>query len=110
MNQLQLWMLKRFHDAIPSIEIAKVKAKYSYPWWASSEDLEVFWEQANEPVKIVTTSKYLQSAKAGMGREVFEEELENPQGLLEELAERIGAQTISTLKSKMFNQKKTLKL
>ena len=80
---------------------AKAKAAYSYPWWASNEAIEIFWGQANEPVQIVLLSEYLQSAKAAMGREVIEKELTEPQVLLEELAERVGATTIEKLKSKI---------
>jgi hypothetical protein len=80
---------------------AQVKAGYSYPWWASSETIEIFWGQANEPVQIVPLPKYLQSAKAAMGREVFEQELSEPQTLLEELAERVGTTTIEKLKAKI---------
>jgi len=81
--------------------VAQAKAAYSYPWWASNEAIEVFWGQANEPVQIVTPPKYLQSAKAAMGREVFEQELTEPQALLDELAERVGASIIEKLKAKL---------
>jgi len=80
---------------------AQTKAKYSYPWWASNEANEIFWGQANEPVQIVPLPKYLQSAKAAMGREVFEQELSEPQALLDELLERIGVATVEKLKAKI---------
>jgi integrase len=80
---------------------AQVKAAYSYPWWASSEVVEIFWGQANEPVQIVPQAKYLESAKRAMGREVFEQELAEPQALLEELAARVGVKTIEKLKAKI---------
>jgi integrase len=80
---------------------AQTKAKYRYPWWASNEAIEIFWGQANEPVQIVPSSKYLQSAKAAMGREVFEQELSEPQALLDELLERVGASTMEKLKAKI---------
>jgi integrase len=83
---------------------AQAKAAYVYPWWAASEAIEVFWGQANEPVQIVPSSKYLQSAKTAMGREVFEQELNEPQTLLEELAERVGASVIEKLKSKISSR------
>ena len=82
---------------------AQAKAKYSYPWWASINPIEVFWGQANEPVQIVPPAKYLQSAKEAMGREVFEQELAEPQALVDELAERVGATTIEKLKAKMLS-------
>lgn len=81
---------------------AKAKAAYSYPWWASNQALEMFWGQANEPVLIVPMAKYLESAKVAMGREVFEQELTEPQVLLEELAERVGAEMIEKLKAKIL--------
>jgi integrase len=80
---------------------AQAKAAYSYPWWASSEAIEIFLGQANEPVQIVALQKYIQSAKTAMGREVFEQELTEPQALLEELQERVGVATIEKLKVKI---------
>ena len=86
---------------------AQAKAAYSYPWWASNEAIEIFWGQANEPVQIVPLPKYLQSAKVAMGREVFEQELAEPQVLLEEFQVRVGIATVEKLKLKIFiNQKK----
>ena len=85
---------------------AQAKAAYSYPWWASSNPIEVFWGQANEPVQIVPSPKYLQSAKAAMGREVFEQELAEPQVLLDELLERVGVATIEKLKVKISTSQK----
>ena len=82
---------------------AQAKAAYSYPWWASTNLIEVFWGQANEPVQIVPPAKYLQSAKVAMGREVFEQELVEPQSLVDELAERVGASTVEKLKAKMLS-------
>src|SRR5208282_4808983 len=38
--------------------VAKAKAKYSYPWWASENPIEVFWGQVNEAVQIVPVEKY----------------------------------------------------
>ena len=80
---------------------AQAKAAYSYPWWASNEATEVFWGQANESVQIVPLPKYLQNAKAAMGREVFEQELSEPQVLLEEFAARVGTETIEKLRAKI---------
>jgi integrase len=84
---------------------AQAKAAYSYPWWASNEAMEVFWGQSNEPVQIVPLPKYLQNAKAAMGREVFEQELAEPRVLLEEFAARAGEQIIEKLKAKIFPPK-----
>lgn len=81
--------------------IAQAKAAYSYPWWASNDPIEVFWGQANEPVQIVSLPEYLQSAKAAMGREVFEKELKEPKALLEELMARVGVETIEKVKAKI---------
>lgn len=81
--------------------VAQVKAAYSYPWWATSEAIEMFWGQANEPVQILPKSKYLQSAKIAMGREVFEQELAEPQVMLEEFVVRVGSETIKKLRAKI---------
>ena len=88
-------------NSVDKKSVAQVKAKYSYPWWASSNPSEVFWGQANEPVQIVPSLKYLESARAAMGREVFEQELSEPQALLDELLERVGTPSIEKLKSKI---------
>ena len=85
---------------------AQAKAAYSYPWWASNEAIEIFWGQANESVQIVPLPKYLQSAKAAMGREVFEQELAEPQALLDELQERVGVATVEKLKAKLSASQK----
>ena len=86
---------------------AQAKAAYSYPWWASNEAGEIFLGQANEPVQIVPLAKFLESAEQAMGRKVFEQELAEPQALLEEFQERVGIETVEKLKSKIFiNQKK----
>ncbi|MGH7977491.1 MAG: site-specific integrase, partial [Limisphaerales bacterium] len=85
---------------------AQAKAAYSYPWWASSKAIEVFWGQANEPVQIVPPSKYLELAKTAMGREVFEQELAEPQALLDEFQERVGVATIEKLKAKISASQK----
>jgi integrase len=82
--------------------VPHAKAKYSYPWWASSNPLEIFWGQANEPIQIVPMPKYLESAKAAMEREVFEQELAEPQTLLEELAARVSPSAIEKLKTKIL--------
>jgi integrase len=85
---------------------AQAKAAYSFPWWASNEPTEIFWGQANEPVQIVPPAKYLASAKQAMGREVLEQELSEPQALLEEFQERVGIATREKLKSKIFASQK----
>jgi hypothetical protein len=51
----------------------------------------------------VLSPKFLESAKQAMGREVFEQELTEPQVLLDELAERVGVSTIEKLKAKMLS-------
>jgi integrase len=85
---------------------AQVKATYSYPWWASSNPVEVFWGQANESVQILPAAKFLESAKQAMGREVFELELAEPQTLLDELVERIGTATVERLRLKISASQK----
>ena len=41
-----------------------------------------------------------------MGREVFEQELAEPQALLDELLERVGVATIEKLKAKISGNQK----
>lgn len=84
-----------------NISAAQVKAKYSYPWWASTEAMEIFWGQANESVQIVKRAKFLESANKAMGRVVFETELAEPILLLEEFKERVGLAKINELKAKL---------
>jgi integrase len=80
---------------------AQAKATYSYPWWASKEAIEIFWGQANDPVQIVTQAKYLEAVKQAMGREVFEQELAEPQALIEEFQERVGPAIVEQLKKRL---------
>jgi integrase len=81
--------------------IAKAKAKYKFPWWASANPLEVFWGQVNEGVRIVPFEKYLEAAKAAMEREVFSHELSDPQALIDEFVERVPAKTLHELSAKI---------
>ena len=60
--------------------VAKAKAKYSYPWWASENPAELFWGQVNEAVQIVPMEKYIATAAQAMGREVIKSELSDPKG------------------------------
>jgi integrase len=84
--------------------IAKAKAKYKYPWWASRNSLEVFWGQINEDVQIVPSEKYLEAAKTAMEREVFPHEFEDPQSLRDEFVERMSAETLGQLVAKIPQQ------
>jgi integrase len=81
--------------------VAKAKAKYKYPWWASNDPVEIFWGQVNEQVRILPFEKYLEATKAAMDREVFPGELSEPQALIEEFAERIPAETLRRLSSQI---------
>jgi integrase len=81
--------------------IAKAKANYKYPWWASNDSLEVFWGQVNEEVRILTFEKYHEAAKAAMDRDVFPTELNDPRSLIEEFAERITPATLAKLSAKV---------
>ena len=97
---------KPANDMASTKSAAQAKAAYSYPWWASNDAVEIFWGQANEPVQILALAKYLESVKQAMGREVFEQELAEPQTLVEEFQERVGIATVEKLKSKIvINQK-----
>lgn len=80
---------------------AKAKAKYKFPWWASTNPLELFWGQVNEPVRIVPFEKYHECATAAMGREVFAQELGDPDALRDEFVERTGKKVLAELSAKI---------
>lgn len=81
--------------------VAKAKAQYRYPWWASENYHEVFWGQLNEAVQIVPKEKLLEAAKQAMAREVFESELTDPQSLIEEFKERISPSMLDAIVAKI---------
>lgn len=81
--------------------IAQAKTKYSYPWWASKNPLEVFWGQLNEKVQIVPLARFLDYAKQAMRREVFSEELSDLQSLREEFIARITEATFGELNARI---------
>ena len=81
--------------------IAKAKAKYKYPWWASNNALEIFWGQVNEDVRIVPFEKYHEAAKAAMDREVFAHEFAEAQALRDEFIERTDKNTLEQLMAKV---------
>jgi integrase len=85
--------------------IAKVKAKYGYPWWASENPLEVFWGQLNEETLIVPVEKLLEMAGQTMGREVFKQELADRQALMDELTERVPEATLREAVAKIAARK-----
>jgi len=88
-------------DGLGKKAIAQAKAKYTYPWWASKNALEVLWGQLNEAVQIVPLDKFLACAKEAMNREVFLDELADRQSLKEEFSERIPKATLVELTSKI---------
>ena len=81
--------------------VAKAKTKYSYPWWASENPVEVFWGQLNEAVPIVPVEKLVAAAAQAMGREVFKNELSDPQGLIAEFLERTSPSNSQALFAKI---------
>jgi integrase len=81
--------------------IAKAKAHYKYPWWASNDPMEIFWGQVNEPFQIVPLKKYHDAARVAMDREVFQTEFDDPQGLIDEFAEIVPAETLERLSVKL---------
>jgi hypothetical protein len=85
--------------------IAKAKTKYSYPWWASENLLEVFWGQLNEEVFIVPMETLLGAAKQAMGRQVLKQEFSDRQALRDELLERTPEATIREITARMPAQK-----
>jgi len=90
-----------FENAEQKNAAAQAKAKYSYPWWASKNPLEVFWGQLNEDVQIVPLAKCHDCAKQAMNREVFAEEFADRQSLIEELIARIPKTTLAEIKAKL---------
>lgn len=82
--------------------VAKTKAKYSYPWWASEDPAEVIWGQVNEAVQIVPMEKYIAASAKAMGREVFKSELSEPQALVAEFLERVSSATPQALIAKIM--------
>lgn len=90
--------------------IAEAKAKYSYPWWASKNSLEVFWGQLNEPVQIVPLEKFHKCAKQAMSREVFADELAEREALREEFIARIPKATHVELTGKIYPRETDAKL
>ncbi|MGH7950401.1 MAG: tyrosine-type recombinase/integrase, partial [Limisphaerales bacterium] len=85
--------------------VAKVKAKYRYPWWASENPLEVFWGQLNEETMIVPAEKFLETAKQAMAREVLKQELADRLALADEFLERTPEATRLELFAKFPAQK-----
>jgi integrase len=85
--------------------IAKAKTKYSYPWWASENPLEVFWGQLNEQVMIVPMEKFLGTARQAMGRQVLQQEFADRQALMDELVERTPEAMLREVLTKISAQK-----
>jgi integrase len=83
------------------VTVAKAKAKYSYPWWASNNPVEVFWGQVNEAVQIVPMETYMAAAVQAMKREVFKAELSDPQALVAEFLERAPRPILKLLSEKI---------
>ena len=85
--------------------IAHAKAKYSYPWWASENPLEVFWGQVNEEIQIVSSEQYHTCAQEAMGRVVFKTELNDAQALIDEFLARVPQVTAEALLAKIPRRK-----
>ncbi len=81
--------------------IAEAKVKYTYPWWASKNALEVFWGQLNEAVQIVPLDRFHVCAKEAMNREVFSDELDDRESLKDEFVARIAKATLVELNNKI---------
>jgi hypothetical protein len=88
--------------------IAKRKAQYDYPWWASENSVEVFWGQLNEDVTLISREKYLGAAKNAMGREVFESELDDRESLIYELVSSLSKTAFEGLALRIPPRKITL--
>ena len=85
--------------------IAHAKAKYSYPWWASENPLEIFWGQVNEVIQIVPPETYLACAQKAMGRVLFKTELNDAQALIDEFLARVPQVTAEALLAKIPRRK-----
>jgi integrase len=81
--------------------IARAKAKYGHPWWASENPLEIVWGQLNEETWIVPVEKFLKVARQAMGREVLQSELTDREALVDELFARIPAKTLDEVRAKI---------
>jgi integrase len=82
--------------------VAKTKAKYRFPWWASSDPLEMFWGQVNESVRLVPLERYHDCAKTAMGREVFAQEFADADALRDEFIERTSQRVLTELSHKIL--------
>jgi integrase len=89
---------------IDRLAVAKAKAKYKYPWWASEDPLEILWGQLNEETLIVSEEKLLDVAQRAMDRAVLPAELADRCALLEELSERIPVTAIEKVVAKVMVQ------
>ena len=85
--------------------IAKAKTKYSYPWWASENPLEVFWGQLHEEVGIVSIEKFLETAKQAMGRQVLKQEFADRPALADEFSARTPEATLNEIRAKIPAQR-----
>jgi integrase len=108
-NVVQLSSAETSVQANPAIEIngakkksvGQAKSKYGYAWWASQNPNEVFWGQLNEPLWLVPVERFLKIAKEAMGREVFPNEAEDRQSLIEEFLALVPEATMTTLRAKI---------
>jgi integrase len=85
--------------------IAKAKMKYSYPWWASENPLEVFWGQLHEDVWIIPVEKFLETAKQAMGRQVLKQEFADRPALADEFSARTPEAMLNEIIAKFPAQK-----
>ena len=81
--------------------VAKAKAKYGYAWWVSQNPLEVFWGQIHEEAQLVPLERLLDAAKQAMGREVFRQELNDRDALIDEFVERIPESSLNEVRAKI---------
>jgi hypothetical protein len=81
--------------------IAKAKAKYGYAWWVSQNPLEVFWGQIHEEAQLVPLERLLDAAKQAMGREMFRQELNDRDALIDEFMERIPELSLNEVRAKI---------
>jgi hypothetical protein len=67
----------------------------------SQNPLEVFWGQVHEEVSLMPLERLLDAAKQAMGREVFRQELNDRDALIDEFMERISEASLNEIRAKI---------
>ena len=67
----------------------------------SQNPLEVFWGQIHEEAWLVPLERLLDAAKQAMGREMFRQELNDRDALIDEFMERIPESSLNEVRAKI---------